>query len=240
MRRFFVAKEGYCLIDADYSQIELRVLAHLSGDKLMQEAFLNGDDIHAITASQVFNQPLEWVTSEMRSAAKAVNFGIVYGIGAFSLAKDINVSVAEAKRYIDAYLNKYSGVAYFMERAVADAKKNGFVETMFSRKRFIPEINASNKIVQAAASRIAMNTPIQGTAADIIKIAMIRVFDRLKESNLPARLILQVHDELIVEAEEGCENEVATLLREEMENCVKLSIPLVVDVKTGKSWYDTH
>lgn len=240
MRKFFVARDGYTLVDADYSQIELRVLAHLSDDRLMKEAFINGDDIHAITASQVFNQPLEWVTPQMRSAAKAVNFGIVYGIGAFSLAKDINVSVAEAKRYIDAYLSKYSGVSYFMDKTVSGAKENGFIETMLGRKRFVPEINASNKIVQAAASRIAMNTPIQGTAADIIKIAMIKVYERLEKSKLPARLILQVHDELIVEAKEGCEAEVAQLLREEMENCVKLSIPLTVDIKTGKSWYDTH
>lgn len=240
MRKFFVAKDGYKLVDADYSQIELRVLAHLSDDKIMQNAFKSGDDIHAITASQVFNQPLEWVTPEMRSSAKAVNFGIVYGIGAFSLSKDINVSVAEAKKYIDAYLSKYSGVAHYMEQTVADAKKNEFVTTMFGRKRFIPEINSSNKIVQAATNRIAMNTPIQGTAADIIKIAMIRVFKRLKESGLNARLILQVHDELIVEAEESCAKEVAQLLKDEMEHCVELKLPLEVDAEIGNSWFDTH
>ncbi len=240
MRRFFVAKEGCVLVDADYSQIELRVLAHLADDKIMREAFLKGDDIHTITASQVFNQPVEWVTPELRSRAKAVNFGIVYGIGAFSLSKDINVSVAEAKQYIDAYLTKYSGVDAFMKKVIADAKANLYVETMLGRRRYITDINSSNKIVQAAAKRIAMNTPIQGTAADIIKLAMIKVYERLKREKLPARLILQVHDELIVEAEEGCAEKAAALLKEEMESCIKLTVPLTVDVKTGKTWHDTH
>lgn len=240
MRRFFTAKDGCLLVDADYSQIELRVLAHLAGDKLMQNSFINGEDIHAITASQVFNQPLEWVTPELRSRAKAVNFGIVYGIGAFSLSKDINVSVAEAKSYIDAYLSKYSGVDAFMKRTVEDAKKNLYVSTMFGRRRYVPEINAGNKNVQAAAGRIAMNTPIQGTAADIIKLAMIRVYNRLKEEKLAARLILQVHDELIVEAEENCAQRAAEILKSEMESCVKLDVPLVADVKTGKTWFDAH
>lgn len=240
MRRFFVAKEGCVLVDADYSQIELRVLAHLANDKIMREAFLKGDDIHTITASQVFNQPVEWVTPELRSRAKAVNFGIVYGIGAFSLSKDINVSVAEAKQYIDAYLTKYSGVDAFMKKVIADAKANLYVETMLGRKRYITDINSSNKIVQAAAKRIAMNTPIQGTAADIIKLAMIKVYERLEREKLPARLILQVHDEMIVEAEEGCAEKAAALLKEEMESCIKLTVPLTVDVKTGKTWYDTH
>lgn len=240
MRKFFVAKEGCVLVDADYSQIELRVLAHLADDPIMREAFLKGEDIHTITASQVFNQPVEWVTPELRSRAKAVNFGIVYGIGAFSLSKDINVTVAEAKQYIEAYLAKYSGVDFFMKNTVKNAEKNLYVETMFGRRRYIPDINASNKNVQAAAKRIAMNTPIQGTAADIIKLAMIKVYNRLKKESLPARLILQVHDELIVEAEEGAAEKVAALLKEEMENCVKLSVPLTVDVKTGKTWFDTH
>ena len=240
MRRFFTAKEGCLLIDADYSQIELRVLAHLADDKIMQQAFLNGDDIHTITASQVFNQPVDWVTPELRSRAKAVNFGIVYGIGAFSLSKDTGVSVAEAKRYIDAYLAKYSGVDAFMKMTAENAKKNLYVETMFGRRRYIPEINASNKIVQAAAKRIAMNTPIQGTAADIIKLAMIKVYKRLEAEKLPARLILQVHDELIVEAEESCAEKAAEILKEEMENCVKMAVPLTADVKIGKTWFDTH
>lgn len=240
MRKFFVAKEGCVLVDADYSQIELRVLAHLANDSIMRQAFLSGEDIHTITASQVFNQPVEWVTPELRSRAKAVNFGIVYGIGAFSLSKDINVSVGEAKQYIESYLSKYSGVDSFMKNTVKNAEKNLYVETMFGRRRYIPDINASNKNVQAAAKRIAMNTPIQGTAADIIKLAMIKVYQRLKKENLPARLILQVHDELIVEAEEGAAEKVSELLKEEMENCVKLSVPLTVDVKTGKTWFDTH
>lgn len=240
MRKFFTAKDGCLLVDADYSQIELRVLAHLAGDRLMQQSFINGDDIHTITASQVFNQPIEWVTPQLRSRAKAVNFGIVYGIGAFSLSRDVNVTVSEAKRYIDAYLSKYSGVDGFMKKTVADAEKNLYVETLFGRKRYIPEIKASNKVVQAAAKRIAMNTPIQGTAADIIKLAMIKVFDRLEKEKLPARLILQVHDELIVEAEESCAEQVAKLLKEEMESCIKLDVPLIADVKIGKTWFDTH
>lgn len=240
MRRFFVAKKGCLLIDADYSQIELRVLAHLAGDKIMQQAFLTGEDIHTITASQVFNQPVDWVTPELRSRAKAVNFGIVYGIGAFSLSKDINVSVAEAKHYIEAYLAKYSGVDAFMKKTAENAKKNLYVETMMGRRRYITDINSSNKIVQAAAKRIAMNTPIQGTAADIIKLAMIKVYERLKAEKLPARLILQVHDELIVEAEETCAQRVGELLKEEMENCVKLAVPLTADVEIGKTWFDTH
>lgn len=240
MRRFFVAKKGCLLIDADYSQIELRVLAHLAGDRIMQEAFLNGDDIHTITASQVFNQPVDWVTPELRSRAKAVNFGIVYGIGAYSLSKDINVSVSEAKRYIEAYLAKYSGVDAFMKRTAEAAKENLYVETMMGRRRYITDINSSNKTVQAAAKRIAMNTPIQGTAADIIKLAMIKVYERLKSEKLPARLILQVHDELIVEAEEACAERVKELLKEEMEGCVKLAVPLTADVNIGKTWFDTH
>ena len=240
MRKFFTAKEGCVLVDADYSQIELRVLAHLAGDEIMQKAFLNNDDIHAITASQVFNQPLEWVTPELRSRAKAVNFGIVYGIGAFSLSKDVGVSVAEAKRYIESYLAKYSGVDAFMKNTVAGAKKDLYVETMFGRRRYIPDITASNKLVQAAANRIAMNTPIQGTAADIIKLAMIRVYERLKAEKLPAKLILQVHDELIVEVEEDYAQKTADILKEEMESCVKLTVPLTADVKIGKTWFDTH
>lgn len=240
MRKFFVAKEGCVLVDADYSQIELRVLAHLAGDRLMQQSFLNGDDIHTITASQVFSQPTEQVTSELRSRAKAVNFGIVYGIGAFSLSKDIGVPVYEAKRYIEAYLSKYSGVDGFMKKVIADAKKNLYVETLFGRRRYIPEINAANKNVQAAANRIAMNTPIQGTAADIIKLAMIRVYRRLEREQLPARLILQVHDELIVEVKEEYAEQAAEILKQEMENCIKLEVPLIADVHIGSTWFETH
>ncbi len=240
MRRFFRAKDGYLLVDADYSQIELRVLAHISDDPVMKQAFIDDIDIHTVTASQVFNQPVDWVTPELRSKAKAVNFGIVYGIGAFSLSKDIGVSVKEAGEYINAYLSKYSGVERYMEKTVEDAKKYGGVSTIFGRKRFIKELASSNKILQALGKRIAMNTPVQGTAADIIKIAMIRVYNRLKDSKLDAKLILQVHDELIVEVKEDQAKTVEKILKEEMENAVKLSIPLIVDVNTGKTWYDTH
>ena len=240
MRRFFTAKDGYLLVDADYSQIELRVLAHISGDEIMKKAFLDGVDIHTVTASQVFNQPIEWVTPDLRSKAKAVNFGIVYGIGAFSLSKDIGVSMTKASEYIRAYLSKYSGIAHYMDKTVAKARHDGYVETMFGRRRYIKELAAKNKNLQSFGERVAKNTPIQGTAADIIKIAMIRVYNRLRESKLDAKLILQVHDELIVEAKEDCADKVAALLKEEMENAVKLTVPMTVDVNIGNTWYDTH
>ena len=240
MRRFFTAKDGYLLVDADYSQIELRVLAHISGDEIMKKAFLDGVDIHTVTASQVFNQPIEWVTPDLRSKAKAVNFGIVYGIGAFSLSKDIGVSMTKASEYIRAYLSKYSGIAHYMDKTVAKARHDGYVETMFGRRRYIKELAAKNKNLQSFGERVAKNTPIQGTAADIIKIAMIRVYNKLRESKLDAKLILQVHDELIVEAKEDCADKVAALLKEEMENAVKLTVPMTVDVNIGKTWYDTH
>ena len=240
MRRFFTAKDGYLLVDADYSQIELRVLAHISGDEIMKKAFLEGIDIHTVTASQVFNQPIEWVTPDLRSKAKAVNFGIVYGIGAFSLSKDIGVSMTKASEYIRAYLSKYSGIAHYMDKTVAKARHDGYVETMFGRRRYIKELAAKNKNLQSFGERVAKNTPIQGTAADIIKIAMIKVYNRLLESKLDAKLILQVHDELIVEAKEDCADKVAALLKEEMENAVKLTVPMTADVNIGKTWYDTH
>ncbi len=239
-RRFFVAQEGYKFVDADYSQIELRLLAHISDDEAMIEAFKSGDDIHTITASQVFNQPPEWVTPEMRSSAKAVNFGIVYGIGAFSLSKDIGVSVKQADEYIKAYLAKYRGVARYMDETPENAKKNGYVTTMFGRRRYIPELQMSNKNIQALGRRIAMNTPVQGTAADIIKLAMVKVYARLKAELPEARLILQVHDELIVEAKECDAEKAAQILCEEMENVAKLSVPLTADVKIGVSWYEAH
>lgn len=240
MRRFFTAKDGYLLVDADYSQIELRVLAHISGDEIMKKAFLDGVDIHTVTASQVFNQPIEWVTPDLRSKAKAVNFGIVYGIGAFSLSKDIGVSMTKASEYIRAYLSKYSGIAHYMDKTVAKARHDGYVETMFGRRRYIKELAAKNKNLQSFGERVAKNTPIQGTAADIIKIAMIRVYNKLRESKLDAKLILQVHDELIVEAKEDCADKAAALLKEEMENAVKLTVPMTVYVNIGKTWYDTH
>lgn len=238
MRKFFTAAEGRTLIDADYSQIELRVMAHLCGDENMTKAFTSGEDIHTSTAAQVFDMPLFMVTPEMRSAAKAVNFGIIYGIGAFSLAKDINTSVAKAKKYINDYLAKYPKVNQFMETTVDDALKNGYVTTMFGRKRRIPELSSSNKVLQAAGKRIAMNTPVQGTAADLIKIAMINVYNRLKAEKLDAKLILQVHDELIIESDISCADKCAELLKEEMQNVYDMRVPLAVDVHEGKSWYD--
>lgn len=238
MRKFFVAKEGKTLIDADYSQIELRVMAHLCGDKNMLEAFNSGEDIHTSTAAQVFDMPSIMVTPEMRSAAKAVNFGIIYGIGAFSLSKDIGISVAQAKKYISDYLAKYPKVSEFMESTVNGAIETGEVATLFGRKRKVPELASSNKVMQAAGRRIAMNTPVQGTAADLIKMAMINVYRRLKAENLNAELILQVHDELIIESDISCAERCAELLREEMANVFEMKVPLSVDVHTGESWYD--
>ena len=238
MRKFFVADEGRTLLDADYSQIELRVLAAMCGDEKMRETFLSGTDIHTKTASEVFGIPPEMVDHDTRRAAKAVNFGIIYGIGAFSLSKDIGVSVAEADRYIKSYLAGFPAVDKFMKDTVAFAEQHGYVTTLFGRRRYIPELKSSNKNLQAFGRRAAMNAPIQGTAADIIKIAMIRVWRKLKEENLDARLILQVHDELIVEASEECAKRAAELLSQEMESAVKLSVPLTADVNIGRSWYD--
>ena len=238
MRKFFTAREGWVLVDADYSQIELRVLADISGDKNMIDAFKNNQDIHAITASQVFNMPLDFVTGEMRSRAKAVNFGIVYGIGAYSLAKDIGVTNKEAKNYIESYLKHYSGIDKYMHDVVEKAKDTGYVETAFGRRRYLPELSASNGMTRAFGERVARNAPIQGTAADIIKIAMIKVDKRLTEENLEARLVLQVHDELIVECPSHESMRVAMILQEEMEKAVSLSVPLVADSAVGKTWYD--
>ena len=238
IRRCFTAAPGWVLVDADYSQIELRVLAHVADDTAMQEAFLSGEDFHAVTASQVFRVPLEEVTPRLRSAAKAVNFGIVYGISAWSLADDIKVSVGEAQAYIDAYLSRYTGVRQYMDTVKADAEKTGFVTTMYGRKRAIPELKASNFNLRSFGQRAAMNTPIQGAAADIIKLAMVRVEDRLAKEGLQARLILQVHDELIVEAPEAERERVAALLKEEMEAAAALKAPLVADVNWGSNWYD--
>lgn len=238
MRKFFIADDGKVLVDADYSQIELRVLSDIADDKAMIDAFNNGDDIHAITASQVFKMPLQMVTPLMRSRAKAVNFGIVYGIGAFSLAKDIGVSRAEADRYIKDYLHHYSGVDRYMNEVVEEAKKNGYVKTLFGRRRYLPELSSSNGMLRAFGERVARNMPIQGTAADIIKIAMIRVYTRLKEENLNARLILQIHDELIVEAPENEKSKAELIVKEEMENACKMKVLLKSDAHSGESWYD--
>ena len=240
MRKFFIAPKGRVLLDADYSQIELRVLAHISNDEVMINGFASGEDIHAITASQVFDMPLDFVDKNMRSAAKAVNFGIVYGIGAFSLSQDIGVTVAEADRYIKNYLNKYSGVSKYMETVVENGKADGYVTTMFGRRRYVPELNSSNGLHRAFGKRVAMNAPIQGTAADIIKLAMVNVYKKLKEENLDARLILQVHDELIVEASTKDADKAAEILQTEMESAVKMNVKLVADVGRGKSWFEAH
>lgn len=237
-RRFFIAPPGRTLCDADYSQIELRVLAHISGDEAMTDAFNNGADIHTITAAKVFGLPQNMVPPAMRSRAKAVNFGIVYGIGAFSLSKDINVSFAEAKRFISDYLNTFGGVKRYMEQVVEKAKKDGYVETAFGRRRYLPELSASNASVRAFGERVARNAPIQGTAADIIKIAMIRVSDRLRKEKLDARLVLQIHDELIVEASDADAPRAAEIISQEMENACKLNVPMPADVHTGKTWFD--
>ena len=238
LRRFFVAREGWVLVDADYSQIELRVLAHVANDRNMIEAFLNNDDIHRSTAAKVFHMPENMVTPLMRSRAKAVNFGIVYGIGAFSLSKDINVTRKEAETYINDYLAHYSGIDQYMRQVVADAKERGYAETMFGRRRYLPELTSSNFNMRSFGERVARNMPIQGTAADIIKIAMIRVENRLEKEGLRARLILQVHDELIVEAPKEEAERAAKILTEEMEHAVSLAVPLTAEANIGKTWYD--
>ncbi len=237
LRKFFAAENGV-LVDADYSQIELRVLAHVADDAAMREDFLEGRDIHRSTAARVFNMPQDMVTGEMRSRAKAVNFGIVYGIGAFSLSKDIGVSRKEAENYIREYLRNYSGVDSYMKRVTEEARENGFVETIFGRRRYLPELKSTNFNMRSFGERVARNMPIQGAAADIIKIAMIRVSSRLEKEKLRAKLILQVHDELIVECPEEEAEQVKALLTEEMEKAVELSVPMVADAHAGKTWYD--
>ena len=236
-RRFFIAPTGYDLVDADYSQIELRVLAHVANDEQMIGDFRAGRDIHTSTAARVFDMPEELVTSQMRSRAKAVNFGIVYGIGAFSLAKDIGVTRKEADDYIHDYLRNYKGVAEYMDRVVEEAKKNGYVETLFGRRRYLPELKSSNFNMRAFGERVARNMPIQGAAADIIKIAMIRVRNRLLTEKLEAKLILQVHDELIVECPKAETEVVKKILAEEMANAVSLSVPMIAEAESGESWY---
>ena len=238
LRRFFTADEGNVLIDADYSQIELRVLAHISNDKEMIKAFNEGIDIHTVTASQVFSMPESMINSALRSRAKAVNFGIVYGIGAFSLSKDIGVTRKEADNYIKSYLRHYSGVDAFMNNAVSKAKDLGYAETMLGRRRYLPELTSSNFNLRSFGERVARNMPIQGTAADIIKIAMIKVYNRLKAENMKSKLILQVHDELILEAPIEEAEKAKAILTEEMESAVKLQVPLTADGAVGKTWYD--
>ena len=238
IKKAFKAQEGNIFIDADYSQIELRILAHISNDTNMREAFLNEEDIHKQVASKVFNVPLEEVTKEQRTAAKAVNFGIVYGISGFGLAEQLGISRKKAEQYIEQYLEKYKGVKEFMDRIVEKAKEQGYVETLFHRRRYIPELSSNNYMVRQFGARAAMNTPIQGTAADIMKIAMIEVNKKLEEEKLNAKLILQIHDELLIECKIEEKEEVKKILRESMENAVKLSIPLEVEVSEADNWYD--
>ncbi len=240
MRKFFVAGEGSKLVDADYSQIELRVLSDLSGDENMINAFNSGIDIHTSTASQVFGLPVDMVTKQLRSRAKAVNFGIVYGIGAFSLSKDIGVTRREAQEYIDNYLATYSGVDRYMKHMIDLAKEKGYSQTMFNRRRYLPELTSSNHMLRSFGERVARNMPIQGTAADIIKIAMIRVDSRLSAENMRSRLILQVHDELIVEAPEDEAQRALEIVTEEMENACKMKVKLKADGSIGYTWYDAH
>ena len=238
IRKMFVPEPGWVFVDADYSQIELRVLAHMADDKAMQAAFNSGEDVHRVTASQVFGVPFEDVTPQMRRSAKAVNFGIVYGISDFSLAEDVGVSRAEAKDYIENYLAKYHGVRDFMSAAVEQGTKLGYVATLYGRRRYLPELKDGKYMVREAAKRMAMNSPIQGTAADIIKLAMLRVDKALQDAGLAARLVLQVHDELIVECPEAEAETVAALVTREMEAAAKLAVPLTAEAKTGKSWYE--
>ncbi|MBQ3532507.1 MAG: DNA polymerase I [Oscillospiraceae bacterium] len=238
MRRMFVAEEGCVLVDADYSQIELRLLAHMAGDEVMQRAFLSGADFHTVTAANVFHVASDEVTPRMRSSAKAVNFGIVYGISAFSLSQDIGVTVAEARDYMERYFATYTGVKQYMEQVVETAREQGYVETLMHRRRALPELKSSNFNLRAFGERVALNMPIQGTAADVIKLAMVRVHRRLKEEKLAARLIMQVHDELIVECPEEEQQQVKLLLEEEMERVMTLAVPLIAEAHSGKNWLE--
>ena len=238
IRRLFIAGDGNVLVDADYSQIELRLLAHMAGDEAMQQAFLSGADFHTVTAAKVFHVPESEVTHQMRSRAKAVNFGIVYGMSAFSLSQDIHVTVAEAKDYMERYFATYPGVKQYMTDIVEKAKEQGYVETLYHRRRALPELKSSNFIQRSFGERVALNMPIQGTAADIMKLAMLRVYDRLRRENLQARLIMQVHDELIVECPEAEQEAVEKLLRQEMEQVAALAVPLTAEAHSGKNWLD--
>ena len=238
MRKFFVAGDGNVLLDADYSQIELRVLASMSGDRRMAQSFIDGHDVHTETACEIFGLPRDMITSEMRRRAKAINFGIVYGMGAYTLSQNIKVPVKEAQQYIDDYFRSYPDINRFLNDTVLQARRDGYVTTMYGRRRYITELSSSNRQVQALGTRLAMNTPIQGTAADIIKIAMVRTFERLKKEVPEAKLILQVHDELIIECPEELADRASEVLQETMESACKLSVPLVAEVHRGKNWYD--
>jgi len=239
LRKVFKPEEGNIFVDADYSQVELRVLAHMSKDEIMCNAFNEDQDIHTICASQIFDVPVDKVSKQLRSRAKAVNFGIVYGISEFGLSEQTGINMKEAKNYIDSYLEKYNGIKTFMDNCVETAKNKGYVETLYHRRRYIPELNSNNYMVRKFGDRVAMNTPVQGTAADIMKIAMVNVFKALKASNLKAKIVLQIHDELLVEAPIEEEEKVKEILVNEMENAVKLDVPLKVEALSGKNWYQT-
>ena len=238
IRKVFVPEEGFVFLDADYSQIELRVLAHMSGDEKLIQAYREAEDIHRLTASQVFHVPLDEVTSLQRRNAKAVNFGIVYGISSFGLSQDLSITRKEASAYIEKYFETYPKIKGFLDGLVKDGKEHGYVTTMFGRRRPVPELRSSNFMQRSFGERVAMNAPIQGTAADIMKIAMIGVNRRLKEQNLKSRLVLQVHDELLIEAYRPELPEVEKILREEMEQAASLDVPLEIDMHQGDSWYE--
>jgi len=240
IRKAFIAKPGCIFVDADYSQIELRILAHMSGDMKLIEAYNSDQDIHRITASQVFHIPLEEVTNTQRSNAKAVNFGIIYGISSFGLSQGLSISRKEANEYIEKYFETYPDIKAFINGLVEDAKEKGYSTTIFNRKRPIPELSSSNFMQRAFGERIAMNSPIQGTAADIIKIAMIKVYEALKDNNLKSKLILQIHDELLVETYEDEIDEVKKILKENMLGAAKLLVSLEVDMNEGKNWFEAH
>ena len=240
LRAYFIAKPGCVLVDADYSQIELRILAHVTGDEHMQQAFRSGQDIHRSTAARIYGIPQGEVTPRVRSGAKAINFGIMYGKGAYSLSKDIGVTVKEADAFLKNYLAAFPSVSSYMDKTIADARANGYVSTLFGRRRALPELNSNSHNIRASGERMARNTPIQGTAADVIKLAMVRVWKRLRDEKMASRLILTVHDELIVEAPEAEAEQAARILREEMEGCVQYAVPLSTDVHAGKNWLEAH
>ncbi len=238
VRKVFEPEEGKVYLDSDYSQIELRVLAHISKDKHMQEAFNNNEDIHKQAASKVFKTPLDEVTKEQRSNAKAVNFGIVYGISDFGLGEQLGISRKKAKQYIDEYLEQYSGIKQFMDNITEEAKEKGYVETLFKRRRYIPELKSNNYMVRQFGARAAMNTPIQGTAADIMKIAMIHVYQKIKENNMKSKIVLQVHDEMIIESPKEEAEKMKEIIKKEMESAIKLDIPLIADISEADNWYE--
>lgn len=240
IRKMFIPSTGNILVDADYSQIELRLLAHMADDEAMIDSFNSGEDFHTNTAAYMFNVPVAEVTPDMRRGAKAVNFGVVYGISAFSLSRDINVTVSDAKGYMDAYYKRFSGVDSYMKKTISEASRNGYVSTMYGRQRPMPELKNSNFNVRSFGERVARNMPVQGTAADVIKLAMIAVYRRFKEEGLKARLLLQVHDELIAECPEEERDRVTAVLKEEMESVIQLKVPLAVEVGCGKSWAEAH